>query len=528
MPGEEGRRARHRPEPAVQRRARAKPSKACGAPGGLVRPRCRSPQHRAGLPCRAREERPRTSSASSAPVADPPPGARDTLKTLARQLAQRQRLAEAAPATRPSASHRPGAGSPSPSRRSWPPPTPAPAPTCSLASSATPARRANWRPPASPSGGSRPRGGRGPNPAVRRPAPASSPRPARSERGRTAPPSSPSSSPAATTRSPAASCAPMDGVVNSPADHHRGRRGEGRRNHHGSSLPRDRLLINARVKPSDIAFRSPARRPASASAPTTRRSSAPCPARCCASAPTPSPTGAGRLLRGAQVRQNSATPPSTFAFRWHGRRRQHPDRQACDDGVHAPSHRQDPRQIPPRTLMRFPPPRGSPPAARPRFRRRRARRAPAGRRRQGAAAATQRALGQAPLRRRRPGHPGLPDFLPSVGLSYRNADSRDESQGSGRSTATSAAATPACAGILFNGGAGTAPRAGRRPLPGRRRGRPRQRARAGQLQSPGLLRHRAPAPDRRQPGATLERRSGSRPAWPAGWTPAASRRPNST
>lgn len=120
------------------------------------------------------------------------------------------------------------------------------------------------------------------------------------------------------------------------------------------------------------------------------------------------------------------------------------------------------------------------------------------------------------------------DFLPSVGLSYRNADSRDETQGRpiDRNIRRSDASLR---WNLFNGGADTA-----RVQAG---GLYRDAAEADldNVLSRSATRSPRPTPTSCACARPLTAsappwpaRSGSRPAWPAAWTLAASRRPNST
>ena len=88
-----------------------------GRPGGLV-PRRRSPQRRAGLPAELEKNAPTSSASSSAPVADPPPGARDHPRDP--RPPARPAPAGAGRGPRPPPGHRrsdrPGLVRPSPSR----------------------------------------------------------------------------------------------------------------------------------------------------------------------------------------------------------------------------------------------------------------------------------------------------------------------------------------------------------------------------------------------------------------------------
>jgi hypothetical protein len=198
----------------------------------------------------------------------------------------------------------------------------------------------------------------------------------------------------------------------------------------------DRLLINARVKPSDIAFLKPGQEARIRISAYDSSIFGTLPGKVLRVGADAMVDGEeGDLLRGAprippELPRRPLRTPHHLAG--HGRRRQHPDRQAHDDGVHAQAHRQDPRQIPARTLM-SPPPRPT---------------------RLAACCSASACLGQAhaePLPAvvdkvllQQPSVRSAQallraaeaqitqvrsDFLPSLGLSYRNADSRDETQG---------------------------------------------------------------------------------------------------
>jgi hypothetical protein len=119
------------------------------------------------------------------------------------------------------------------------------------------------------------------------------------------------------------------------------------------------------------------------------------------------------------------------------------------------------------------------------------------------------------------------DFLPSLGLSYRNADSRDETQGRplDRNIRRSDASLR---WNIFNGGADTA-RLRPAALPRRRRRRPGQRARTGRYE---ITENYTDMVRLRQTWtawqATIERQERVEANVASGSRPAASRRPNST
>ena len=205
-----GRRARHRPEPAVQRRTGEAQQGLWGAQAALVRLDAEARNVHAGLPRRARKNAPDIVREQRT-LADPPPGAREQPRDprpparpapakLAEARARHQAIGEAIGPARALAIE----GKTGRQRRRRADLLAAQQRYTSQKGELETTRIAIGHPG---------RSGRSPGRLSTRPLLAETSR--RRNGPGCAPPSSPSGSPVATTRSPAASCArPMDGVVN--------------------------------------------------------------------------------------------------------------------------------------------------------------------------------------------------------------------------------------------------------------------------------------------------------------------------